>query len=98
MNQQSQIFCPPMLDEPMRPIVNLNGSARAHLIEDRVSALDALRLLQERLGVMVPNGRDYPGQPDTYRRDCTVHFARLHAVRQIDQALEAEAVALDAGR
>ncbi len=98
MNQQAPIYCPPMLDEPMRPIVNLNGAARAHLIEDRISALDALRLLQERLGVMVPNKRDYPGQPDTYRRDCTVHFARLHAVRQIEQALEAEASVIEAGR
>ena len=98
MNEQTPIYCPPMLDEPMRPVVNINGSARAHLIEDRVSALDALRLLQERLGVMCPNGRDYPGAADTYRRDCMVHFARLQAVRQIEQALEAEAVAIDGGR
>jgi len=98
MDDQSTIYCPPMLEEPMRPIVHLGGSARAHLIEDRISALDALRLLQERLGVMCPHGRDYPGAVDTYRRDCMVHFARLQAVRQIEQALESEAVAIDGGR
>ena len=78
----------------IRPIVNLNGTDRADLVQQRRDAVDGCRDLMRALSQMTPNGRDYIGQPDALRRDREIHYARFAQIDALRSALTDEAIAI----
>jgi hypothetical protein len=81
----------------MRPIVNLNGTSRSALIDQRVDARNALVLAMEALGETRPNGRDYIGKREAYKRDLAIFQRRFSALDQIYNELMDEALAIQEG-
>jgi hypothetical protein len=82
MQNQTQIF----------PVINLNGTSRAALLSGYSNALEALRTAEKALWEIAPHGRDYPGDPASWRLATIQHMARLgsveSAIRQITTIAE----------
>jgi hypothetical protein len=83
-----------MSDNLMHPIINLNGTSPEALIDARLGALSAGRAMMNALGFIAPNGRDYIGRPDAYKRDLAIYSARRVAIATILDDLEQEALAI----
>lgn len=75
----------------MRPSVNLNGTSRKELIEQRLDAANAVRLAMEAVQKMCPHGRDYIGDPVNFDHDRGVHWRRLEKLKEIYEDLHEEA-------
>jgi hypothetical protein len=80
----------------IRPIVNLNGSSVADLVDPRREAMDHLMDAIEALKRAAPNGRDYPGDWDRCAEDRAAHYARIGAIKAIREAVYAEAIHIKA--
>lgn len=78
----------------MNPIVTLNGTSRQALVEQRISAMRAVRSVMERLGEMAPHGRDYIGESERYNEDRTIHRARIAVLDSLHNEIEEEALAI----
>lgn len=76
----------------MKPIQNLNGTSREALVEARIKAREACTALMAALGETGPNGRDYIGHPDAYKRDLEIYRARFRALDELHNALGDEAL------
>lgn len=66
------------------PTVNLNGTARADLVQQQVDVLDALTALDKAMAEAMPHGRDYQLAPHTYadaRYAWLERRARVEAMR-----------------
>lgn len=79
------------------PHVNINGTSRAELVQQRIDACDYLMDAITALQAVAPNGRDYPGNVDRLLHDRQIHFNRLSALRAMHDELRAEAVQIDRG-
>jgi hypothetical protein len=75
----------------MRPHVNMNGSARQSLIDQRLLVRRHVWAAVEALKQMHPHGRDYQGGGDR-EADLGVWQARLTALTTMYDDLEAEAL------
>lgn len=74
----------------MIPTVHLNGTSKAHLEEQIQGAIDALRAAEDALVYAAPNGRDYyPQGPSAINTAIAEYTARLAAVREVRQQMEA---------
>ena len=76
----------------MKPIVNINGTSREELIEQRIDARRAVTDLISALRHTVPHGRDYIGNQEAFDRDraiCRERFAALYTLYNtlLDEAL-----------
>lgn len=78
----------------IRPTVNINGTSRDELVDQRRAVADALRDVVETMGHMVPNGRDYPGDYDRLQRDREIHFARMNQINKLYLDIIEEASAI----
>jgi hypothetical protein len=78
----------------MKPIVNLNGSSRHSLIEARKKARIALMDAMDAMRDMAPHGRDYIGNTNALGRDAEVFSGRMMALRQMEEDILSEALAL----
>lgn len=76
------------------PTINLNGSDRDYLVNQRLAALDHLNDAIETLARVVPHGRDYPTDYERCLEDRETHFARIQALRAIYETIYAEAIAI----
>lgn len=76
----------------IRPIVNINGSSVADLVDPRLRAMDLLMDAIEALKEAAPNGRDYPGDYDRCAEDRAAHYARIGAIKAIRETIYAEAI------
>lgn len=76
----------------IRPILNINGSSAADLIDPRRAAMDALMDAIEALKQVTPNGRDYLCERDRLTADRNIHFDRLAALRVLREELLEEAL------
>lgn len=85
-----------MTDNLMRPIINLNGTSPEALIDARIEARTACLALMAALGGTQPNGRDYIGHPDAYKRDLAIYSARFVALDKLLNDLGEEALAIQA--
>lgn len=77
----------------MRPFVNINGTARTALVDQRRAALDAIHTAMKALEQSIPHGRDYIGDPARYDHDKGVYrdrFAKLDELYNeiLDEALQ----------
>jgi hypothetical protein len=79
-----------------QPKVNLNGSSKGALVEQRLRALTALDQLRVALNDMAPHGRDYQrNDPEDFARDRDLHRARYNYVDTLYASIEAEAHFID---
>ena len=78
----------------MKPIINLNGTSRAELVETRIKARQACLDLIHKLGATAPNGRDYIGQPEAYKRDRDIYRQRFAFLDALYNTLGDEALAI----
>jgi len=78
----------------INPTINLNGSDRAYLVEQRRAAMDHLQDAIEALARVTPHGRDYPADYDRCLDDREAHFTRIQAIKSLREAIYAEAVAI----
>ena len=81
--------------DPILPIVHLNGTSRAALIDQRVEAGRAVREALDKLHEMAPNGRDYFLKPGLFEQARAQHERRAAALRALFNEIEAEYLALD---
>jgi len=80
------------MTEIMKPIVNINGTSREELIEQRIDARRAVAALMETLQHMVPNGRDYIGNQEAFDRDRAIYRERFAALDALYNTLLDEAL------
>ncbi len=78
------------------PIVNINGSSVADLVDPRLQAMDHLMDAIEALKQAAPNGRDYPGEYDRCAEDRAAHYIRIGAIKAIRETIYAEAIHIKA--
>lgn len=78
----------------IQPIVNINGTSSADLIDPRREAILQIDSLIETLQQLTPNGRDYPGQPERCAEDRETHYARYRDLHDLREILMREAVAI----
>jgi hypothetical protein len=76
------------------PTINLNGSSREYLVEQRRAAMDILEDAIVVLARVSPHGRDYPSDYERCLDDRQTHFARIQALRALQEAICAEAIAI----
>ena len=78
----------------MNPIVNLNGSSRHSLIEARKKARIAIMAAMDAMRDMAPHGRDYIGNSNALAHDAAIFSGRMVALRQMEEDILSEALAL----
>jgi hypothetical protein len=76
------------------PKVNINGTSREELIQQRIKAREAVRGLIAIMSEMRPHGRDYLGDTDTYNRDRATHDERIANLDKLYNELLEEAMAI----
>lgn len=81
----------------MQPIVNLNGTDRESLIDQRLVAMNALQAAMKALQGTAPHGRDYIGHPDAFARDRAIYQARFASLDALRNELSDEALAIQEG-
>jgi hypothetical protein len=83
------------ISKPTAPVINLNGSPAARLIEEYKTAYVAIRAAFEALCQVTVNGRDFQTAPEgTYEKARTEHVARLDKLQQVEGDLVALAIAV----
>jgi hypothetical protein len=78
----------------MNPIVNLNGSSRHSLIEARMLSVFAIRDAMNAMRDMAPRGRDYISNANALASDDAIFAGRMKALRQMEEDILSEALAL----
>jgi len=81
----------------IQPIININGTARRDHVRIRREAIDSLRQALSKLALCLPDGRDYPGNPERYAADRQAHFDRMNALRDLSEELLQEALVIQRG-
>lgn len=81
----------------MRPFVNINGTERVALVQQRKDALDAILRAMEALEKSIPHGRDYIGNPARYDHDRGVYRRRFAALDELYNDLMDEALQIQQG-
>lgn len=83
----------------MRPLINLNGTTREALVEQRTVVLASLWKAIEDMREHVPHGRDYQGYKDDmqYTRDRALWELRMSRLVDLREEIMAEAVAIQEG-
>lgn len=77
------------------PVVNINGTSRAELIELRKNTRNALKEALNCLALMRPHGRDYQTvSHEQYTRAVEIHKLRETTVKAIADEIYAEAIEL----
>jgi hypothetical protein len=78
----------------MRPFVNINGTTRAELVNQRREALDAILAAMKALETSLPHGRDYIGDPARYDHDRGIYRARFAKLDELYNEILEEALAI----
>lgn len=78
----------------MKPILNLNGTSAQELVNARIEARTACRALTKALAETAPNGRDYIGEAEAFKRDLEIYCARFAKIDSLYNDLEEEAEAI----
>lgn len=76
----------------IRPTINNNGTDARELIEFRVLAKRKIDEVVDLLKAITPNGRDYPLGSEACREDRDIHYARILALRELQDVLLREAL------
>lgn len=80
--------------QPAAPILNLNGSHGANLIEDNRAVVQLLYAAEQALRQCTPHGRDYIGHPEAYEQARHEHKLRLLDLERIILELDLIALAI----
>lgn len=76
------------------PVLSINGTSNAELVEQKRNCMDALRDAVKFMKEATPHGRDYVGDPDGFRAARAVHFERIEFLEQMVAELMGEALAI----
>jgi hypothetical protein len=79
-------------EELIAPIVHLNGTSKASLLEGYSEILDALRKAETALYSNGPNGRDYYLKPGLFEKAVAQHRSRIEAIGRVHRDIEAIAL------
>lgn len=80
----------------IQPIPNINGSAANDLLAPRMKAYASLQSAIQYLSQSAPHSRDYPLAPERYEADRQEHAKRLLALKDLQDAIINEAIAIRA--
>jgi hypothetical protein len=80
--------------QPVAPILNLNGSDGARLIDDNRAVVQLLYAAEQALRQCTPHGRDYIGYPEAYEQARHEHKLRLLDLERIMLELDLVALAI----
>lgn len=75
----------------MSPTININGTSRRGLMEQRLEAIHAIDAAIAALKYSLPHGRDYIGDETTYQKDRRIHDERIKGMLNLKATLQAEA-------
>ncbi len=75
----------------MRPTISLHSTSMQTHIDLRIEAMDAARILRQRLGDLAPHARDYDGQAQ-FEIDRALHRARMQMIQDLIDELLLEAL------
>ena len=78
----------------MTPMVNINGTSRDELVQQRRDFLDTLRTAMGTMMAMRPHLRDYPHDRLQYEADRELHDQRFKALYTLKSEIEEEALAI----
>lgn len=81
----------------MRPFVNINGTSRTALVDQRREAMDAIRVAMEKLQETKPHGRDYSGDNARFDHDRGVYNRRFTKLDELYNDLMEEALGIQEG-
>lgn len=80
------------------PVVNINGTSRKELLEQRINMAAALRDASAALSAMSPHGRDYQTtNPERFEDAKKLHAVREASLRIMLAEIEQEAEAIANG-
>jgi hypothetical protein len=82
------------MTDTIKPIININGTDREDLLQQRLDILTACKALTDAVKQAAPNGRDYPGDPKAFGRDRDTHYARIAQLNALRSVILTEALAL----
>ena len=86
--------------DKMRPNVNMNGTSRKSLVDQRRKVMRALDAAREALREMAPHGRDYQGVPlpdIRFEADRKVWQSRMRLLDALHDVTYEEAIELFGG-
>ena len=86
----------PLYAQTQLPVVNPNGTSRTELVSQKLDASVAVRTAAIALREGPPHGRDYPDTA-AFAKAQGIHLHRLSTLREIERALEAEALEIHRG-
>jgi hypothetical protein len=76
----------------MKPIVNINGTGKAQLVEQRLVVIKSIKNLQEALMAMKPHRCDYIGNVEQYNADREEWIMRFVMINKLHSSIEEEAL------
>lgn len=79
------------MQDIMKPMININGTSREDLAEQRINARNAIGKAMQAFGELRPHGRDYQGFPEQYQSDLAIHQNRMKMLNKLYNDLELEA-------
>lgn len=79
------------------PSAVMAGIEKEIRAEGRATPAAYRRALMQTLGDIAPNGRDYIGQPEAYKRDLEIYRARFSSLDALYNALGEEALEIQNG-
>lgn len=72
------------------PIIHLNGTSKAMLIEELSRAYDAIQSAFYAMGRAAPNGRDYYPEPGRMEKALEQHTRRMKTLSALMDEIETE--------
>jgi hypothetical protein len=85
-----------MADGVMNPRINLNGASKASHVNGRQIVFECIDKARDAVGLLLPHGRDYPGDSAGYERDRSIHAARMVELSKLYDDVLQEALAIQA--
>lgn len=83
------------MPEIILPIIHLNGTSAAELLDQRGETIEAIHAAGRALAAMGPNGRDYYPQPGLMDKAVAQHARRLKILKELADEIESEMMAIE---
>lgn len=81
----------------MQPIVNINGTSRKELVQQRIDTMRAIEEVMVKLQTSKPHMRDYLGNNERYNSDLAIYSARFATLDKMRNEVQDEALAIHEG-
>lgn len=81
----------------MKPQININGTSRQNMVQDRRNVADKLMEAMKAMQETKPHGRDYVGNMDQYYIDRDTYAARFGKLDSLRNEILDEALTIQEG-